>query len=480
MERRLAAILAADVAGYTRLMGADEAGTHARLKAHREELIGPKIADHGGRIFKLMGDGLLAEFASVVAAVECAVAIQEGMEARNESLGEAERLAFRIGINLGDVIVEESDVYGDGVNLAARLQALAEPGGICVSEDVYRQVQGKTSLAFEDLGRRELKNIAGRVQVYRLSPGGDAAEGRDGASARAGGSRGAPGGAERLSQDIRFCTTADGVRIAYATVGEGPPLVKAANWMNHLEYDWESPIWRHWVGELARDHQFVRYDERANGLSDWEVEELSFEALVSDLETVVDAVGLERFALLGISQGAAVSVAYAVRHPERVSRMVIYGGYAQGWRARSDPKEIAWREAAGTLIRQGWGQDNPAFRQVFTTLFIPEGTSEQIRWHNELQRKCTSPDNAARLHDAFSTIDVSGLLPQVSAPTLVLHCRDDAVAPFDQGRLFATSIPGARFVPLESPNHLILPDEPAWARFMTEVRAFLDETPARR
>jgi len=285
--------------------------------------------------------------------------------------------------------------------------------------------------------------------------------------------QGHEGQARALEQEIRFCTARDGVRIAYATVGQGPPLVKAANWMNHLEFDWQSPVWRGLLGALAREHLLVRYDQRGNGLSDREVADLSFEAMVGDLETVVDAAGLERFALLGISQGCAVSVAYAVRHPERVTHLVLYGGYVRGWRRRGDPTELERRHALATLIRQGWGQENPAFRQTFTSLFIPEGTPEQVRWFNELQRVSATPEMAARLHDAFGDIDVSALLPEVRAPTLVLHSRHDAVAPLEQGRLFASSIPGARFASLESQNHVVLEQEPAFVKLLAELRSFL-------
>jgi len=282
-----------------------------------------------------------------------------------------------------------------------------------------------------------------------------------------------PPAAVQRSQTIRFCTTADHVRIGYATVGRGAPLVKTANWLNHLEFDWNSPVWRHWIHELSRDHLLVRYDERGNGLSDWDVADISFEAFVRDLETVVDELRLERFTLLGISQGVAVSIAYAVRHPERVERLVLYGGYLKGWRRRGDPREIERREAMMKLLMNGWGHDNPAFRQIFTTLYIPEATPEQIRWFNELQRISCSPATASRLTHSFSDIDVSDLATRVGRPALVFHCRNDAGIPFDQGRAVASAIPNARFVPLESRNHLILEHEPAWARFVTELRAFL-------
>jgi pimeloyl-ACP methyl ester carboxylesterase len=244
--------------------------------------------------------------------------------------------------------------------------------------------------------------------------------------------------------------------------------------MTHLEFDFESPIWRGLYRELSREHMLIRYDARGNGLSDREVEEASHEVFVSDLETVVDAAGLERFALLGISQGAAVSIAYAVRHPERVSHLILFGGYPIGWarRARSSA-EKEQGEAMLTLVRLGWGQENPAFRQLFTSQFIPGGTKEQTDWFNELQRISTSPADAARNLLANGETDVSAMLGQVSVPTLVLHARDDARVPFDQGRRLAAGIPGARFVPPASRNHLILEDEPAFPRFLQEIRSFL-------
>ena len=284
---------------------------------------------------------------------------------------------------------------------------------------------------------------------------------------------GEPANAAVSTQIIRFCNTEGGVRLAYATAGNGPPLVKAANWLNHLEYDWESPIWRHVFEGLARDHLLVRYDARGNGLSDWDVDEISFEAFVRDLENVVDAVGLDRFPLLGISQGCAISIAYAVRHPERVSHLVLYGGYASGAEKRGSKAEIDDRKALRTLIATRWGQDNPALRQLFASLFIPGGTLEQMRWFNDLQRITTTPENAVRLREALDRIDVEHLLADIEAPTLVLHRRGDAIVPFEEGRTMASTIPGARFVALEGQNHLILEDEPAWPRFMEAVSAFL-------
>lgn len=277
-----------------------------------------------------------------------------------------------------------------------------------------------------------------------------------------------------MKQHIRFCTTPDGVRIAFATTGQGPPLVKVSNWLSHLEFDWGSPVWRHWLGALSRDHTLVRYDERGCGLSDWDAPDLSFAAWVRDLETVVDMLGLESFPLLGISQGASVAIAYAVRHPGRVSHLILHGGYARGWNKRGKtPEQRKEGEMMAELAEVGWGKENPAFRQFFTTQFVPDGSSEQHHWFNELQRISTSPWNAAQFIRVFNEIDVTDIAHRVSCPTLVLHPDGDARVPFEEGRLIAGLIEGARFVPLESRNHILLEHETAWQRWLDEVRSFL-------
>ncbi len=317
------------------------------------------------------------------------------------------------------------------------------------------------------LGRRQIERAGG-------NPVGLVSAWRQAAADRVPG----PSAAERGAalQEIRFCTSPDGVRIAYATVGDGPALVKTANWMSHLEYDWKSPLWRHLARELSRDFRVVRYDQRGNGLSDWTVEDLSLDACVGDLEAVVEAVGLGRFALLGVSQGSRVALEYAVRHPERVSHLVLYGGAARGWKHRSAGAREA-RAGLQALIRDGWGRDTPAFRQVFTTLFMPQASPEQAAWFNELQRVSTSAENAVRLTEATGEVDLTDRLADVRVPTLVLHATQDAMVPLDEARLLAAGIPGARFVALESQNHLLLEDEPAFARFLSEVRTFLGAPP---
>ena len=276
------------------------------------------------------------------------------------------------------------------------------------------------------------------------------------------------------SQHISFCHAADGVRLAYAKVGEGPPLVRAANWMTHLAYDIESPVWRHWVGDLSDGHTFIRYDERGCGLSDWEAGDFTFNDWVADLESVVEAVGLQQFPLLGVSQGAAVAVAYAARHPQKVSRLVLCGGYARGRGVRAagaDEQRAAALDLE--LARVGWGRDDPAFRQVFAAQFLPDGGRSDWAAFDQLQKRTTSPDNAVRFLTEFAGIDVRRQASEVRCPTLILHSRDDHRVPMRCGEELAALIAESRLVTLPSNNHLLTASEPAWPVLVGEVRRFL-------
>jgi len=278
-----------------------------------------------------------------------------------------------------------------------------------------------------------------------------------------------------LRQQIRFAHASDGVRLAYARSGRGPVLLKAATWLSHLEHDWGSPVWRHMLNTFSEGQTLVRYDERGCGLSDWLVPDLSFESWVRDLETIADKLDTPRFALLGISQGASIAIAYAVRHPERVSRLVLHGGYARGRLARGpSPEAAAEAETMVRLAEIGWGRCDDAFRQFFTTQFIPGGTREQHAWFNELERISTSPANAANFMREFNRIDVTALLPQVRCPTLVLHSLHDRRVPYEEGRLIAGAIPDAEFVSINSANHLLLDSEPGWTVWRARVGQFLD------
>jgi pimeloyl-ACP methyl ester carboxylesterase len=297
------------------------------------------------------------------------------------------------------------------------------------------------------------------------------------------GSRVAPLGAPHeisggvLRQEVRFARVADGTRVAFSTIGSGYPLVHAAHWLGHLEFDLQTPVWRPWIEWLSTRYRLTRYDSRGCGLSDRDVSSISLEDLVADLAAVVDAAGLERFALLAKSQGGAVSIAYAAQHPERVSHLVLCGAFARSGIGRhANLRDRAALEGLIQLIKVGWGEPNSAFRQLFTNLFFPQATPEQMRAFTEIQQKATSPAHAARLIRAFAKMDASSYLGQITCPTLVIHCRGDAVIPFEEGRFLASSIAGARFEPLDSQNHVPLAGEPAFELTLGLLREFLPKS----
>ena len=277
----------------------------------------------------------------------------------------------------------------------------------------------------------------------------------------------------RLRQHIRYVEASDRTRLAWAESGDGPVLVKAANWLTHLEYEWESPVWKHWIQFFSEHWRFVRYDERGCGMSDWHGGPLTLASWTGDLESVIEAARpAGPVTLLGISQGGAACIRYAIRHPERVARMILYGAYARGALLRNPPAAAKAYQAMVDLTRWAWGSDNPTFRQVFTSRFIPGGSQEQLQWFNDLCLKTTSGEIAATLLEARAAMDVSDALHEVRTPTLVVHARDDAVVSIAEGRFLASGIPGAEFIELDSRNHILLQHEPAWQRFREEVLAW--------
>ena len=458
-ERKLAAILAADIAGFSRLMANDELGTHTRLNTLLTEVFRPCVKEHKGRIFKIMGDGALVEFSSANAAVQCAVALQSRLSKSVPQQDAEEAVQMRIGISLGDVIVQGADLVGNGVNVAARMESLAEPGTICISGNVREHLKGAHQLDIVDLGPCLVKNIPDPVTVFKIKPIRDAPT---------------PIAPElSLAQEIQFCTTPDGVRLAVGTIGSGTPIVSVSNWLTHLELDFQIPMRRELVRLLAPDHQVIRYDSRGSGLSDREIENFSLDASVIDLETVIDALGHDRVSLVGQSQGAAIAAAFAARHPERVDRLVLCGGYAQGRRMRGSAGEIAESDAFITMIREGWGKELDAYVRMFGAFFMPDASPDQLSMFTNLQRKATPPQNAASIQLAIDSIDIVDELPLIDAPTLVFHVREDARAPFEEGRRMAAGIPNARFIPLEGRNHVMLANEPSLKRFLAEVSTFL-------
>ncbi len=460
-KRQLIVILAADMAGYSRLVELDETGVLNRQRHHRLELIDPTIAEHGGTIVKTTGDGVIVAFDNVLDAVQAALAIQKAMPAREMEVPEAHRILYRIGINLGDVVLEDGDVFGDAVNVAARLETLAKPGGICVADLVHQIVAERLDARFADLGPQRVKNIQRHLRVWQWVP--EMPEDAE------------PSATLPSTQEVRFCTAADGVQLAYARIGRGPRVVKAPNWVNHLEYEWRSPVWGPVLRSFAERAELLRFDQRGNGLSDWDVDDISEDAMIGDLATVVDTAGFDRFALFGISQGCAFAIRYAVEHPERVGCLILLGGYMRGRLKRRSPEHERWHELSLMMIRQGWGSPNREFRHFFSESFMPDATPEQKANFDELQRITITPENALRILEMNANVDVSHLAPLVQVPTLVLHCRDDRMAPLAEGRRMAATIPNARFVQMEGANHALIEGSPAFEQFFAEVDGFLGE-----
>ena len=458
-ERRLTAILAADMAGYSRLMEVDEAGVLDRQKRHRRELIDPTLERFGGLIVKTTGDGLIAVFTSVQDAVQAALAIQTAMQEREGGTDEAKRILYRIGINLGDVVFEDGDVFGDAVNVAARLETLARPGGVCIADLVHQLTADRLDVTFQDLGVQRVKNITRQIRVWQWSPESTVAT--------------TAGGALAKSQEVRFCTSPDGTQVAYARIGRGPPVLKAPNYLNHVEYEWRSPIWRPAWRAFAECCDFVRFDQRGNGLSDWEVDDISEDAMIRDMLLVAEAAGLQRMGLLGISQGCAFSIRFAAEHPERVTCLVLLGGYLRGRLERHSAEQERLFAIGAAMIRDGWGSPNRAFRHFFTESMMPDATPEQAAHFDELQRLTTNVENALRIWEMNAHVDVTEVAARIGVPTLVLHSRDDRMVPFSEGRRMAAAIPGARFVELDGANHVPLEGTPAFEQLFTEARAFL-------
>lgn len=342
---------------------------------------------------------------------------------------------------------------------------------VFVTDDSLIQCVAQLRTALGDHGQRLIKTVRGRGYIF------DAPVPLVPNEASAPPNLEAAQASRAVQQRIQFCTTQDKVQLAYGVAGLGSPLVEVGTWINHLEADWDSPVWRSRLRALASKNQLVRYDCRGCGLSDRQVPGFSFELALSDLETVVDAAGLERFSLFGSSQGAGVAIAYAARHPKRVKNMVLYGAFARGRLARN-PSEQDRKEAQAMrhLIEIGWGRPSPAFRQIFTSMLIPDSTPEQYQWFTELQRTSTSPENAANLIAAYETMNIADLLCQVQCPTLVIHSRGDPRVPLEEGRYIAGHIKGAQFITLESKNHILLEQEPAWQQFLDELQAFVGST----
>ena len=428
VKRKLAVILSADVKGYSRLMGEDEVGTIHTLNAYKEVMDG-LIQHRHGRVVDATGDNLLAEFASVVDAVQCAVEIQKELKARNADLPENRRMEFRIGVNLGDVVEEKDKIFGDGVNIAARMENLADGGGICISGTAYDQVEGKLGLGYEYLGPQTVKNIAKPVRVYRVLM-----------------ESGTFASTDIIGQQIQFCTTIDGVRIAYSMVGQGPFLVIPPGWVSHLQLQWEHPSARDYLEKGTRNQTFLFYDKHGCGLSERNRTDFTLESEVRPLEAVIDHLKLKRFALFGFSQGGPIAIAYAIKHPRRVSHLILYDSYARGEAISTEELKKSFT----SLIRSAWGVGS----KTLADIFLPGGDVSVLKWFTRLQREAATAEMAAKLLDLTYNLNVTDLLPRLRVPTLVIHRKGDKAIPFHLGRELASMIPNSRFVPLEGSIHI--------------------------
>jgi class 3 adenylate cyclase/pimeloyl-ACP methyl ester carboxylesterase len=459
-DRRLATILAIDVAGYSRMMQADAAELLAALNTIFHRVVKPRVAEHGGRVVKLLGDGALVEFPSAFSAIACATAIQTDLRGTPPPYSYREPIALRMGLHAGDVLAEGGDIFGDGVNIAARLQAAAEPGNILLSRTVADLAGGEVAQQLRREGVHRLKNIAAPVETLSVVFGDTAAQIDREKLARV--------------QEIRFCTASDGLRLAWTEVGSGPSLVKAPNWIGHLELDWRAPGLGHIFASIAARCRLVRFDARGNGLSDWEMENISFDLFVDDLRCVFDAAGIERAPILAISQGCAVAVGFAARFPEHVSGIVMIGGYPVGRAKRASAKDKERAKALKAMMAAGWDDDYPSLRDLMAEIIVPSASVEDRRQYAEDMRQIISPENLARYRDVVDHLNVTGMLAQVQAPCLVMHCRGDRMQPIEQGRKLAAGLPNARFIALDSNSHEPTENEPGWPVMEREMHAFLE------
>jgi pimeloyl-ACP methyl ester carboxylesterase len=362
-------------------------------------------------------------------------------------------------------MVDGDDIFGDCINIAQRLQAAAEPVGVLVSGTMAELAGGDLPCRLRAEGRYEFRNIARPVETYSV----DLSEREAGPASVA---------EFAARQEIRFCRTGDGLSLAWTATGEGPIIVRAPHWISHLGLDWQSAHRRLFLESLSRRFRLVRYDARGNGLSSREVEDISFDRLVDDLERVFDAAGIERAPIFAMSQGCAIAVAFGARAPERVSGIVMIAGYPQGRRRRASSKSHAEAEALKAMIGAGWDDPYPSLRDLLAERIVPMASVEERRGFAEQMRQMMSAEALVRYRDVLENMDVTDLLGRVRAPCLVIHCTGDRMQPIEQGQMLAAGIPDSRFISYESPNHVFSANDPCWPAAECEIHAFLDEVAA--
>lgn len=457
-QRRLAAILSLDVVGYSRLMQVSARSVLSTLNALYRDLVTPIVQMNHGRVVKLLGDGVLIEFSSAGQALNAAIAIQMRLREPANPYQTPERIFLRAGLHVGDVTIEAGDVFGDAVNIATRIQAKAEPGGVLASKMLCDLAGTDFSHQLRGEGLHSFKGIHFPIEVL-------SADFTDVEVLR---SR----KAFAKSQDIQYCKTKDNVSLAWNSVGTGTPIVKAPNWIGHLELDWRNPGMAPIITSLAAHHRLIRFDARLNGLSDWDSEKFGFDRFVDDLERVFDAAQIERAPILAFSQGSAVALTFAARHPDRVSAIVMIGGFPLGLVRRMSEKNAKRARAMQQMMMTGWDDDYPSLRDLMAQIIVPGASEEDRRQYAEDMKHMISPENMGRYRHVIDNLDVRDLLPQVQAPCLICHARHDRMQPFEQGLLLAKGLPNARFVAYESANHLMPENDPEWPRLERDTRAF--------
>lgn len=459
-NRRLATILSIDVVGYSKLMQTDASGLLAALNSVFRSIVKPQVVKANGRIVKLLGDGAIVEFPSAYQALVAAAEIQTHMRDVNAPYTYDKPLFLRIGVHVGDIIDDGNDIFGDGVNIAARLQTEAASGGVLLSSTVADLAGGDLPVKLRREGARSLKNISKPIETLSIDFSDQASNQNR----------------ERAAQSltINFCTSSDAQRLAWTSVGEGKPIVKAPNWIGHLEADWRNPGTVSLMEALSQYRRLVYFDSRGNGLSDWEMENISFDLLVDDLEAVFDAAGVDRAPIMALSQGGAIAVAFAVRAPERVSGIVMLGSYPVGRAARKEKGDQARAEAMQAMMSAGWDEDYPSLRDLIAETIIPGASREQRQLYAQEMRGMISPENLGRYRNVVDSMDVTELLPKVQAPCLVLHSKGDRMQPVEQGRKMAAGIPNSRFITYDSNNHLLPENDPCWPKAEREIQTFLD------
>jgi class 3 adenylate cyclase/pimeloyl-ACP methyl ester carboxylesterase len=460
-RRRLAAILAVDIVDYSRMMQLDSSGLVQTLNKLFTEVVRPAVETNEGRIVKLMGDGAIIEFPAAALALEAAVEIQTNLRRSDSPYVSPEPIRLRAGLHAGDVVEEGNDIFGDGVNIAARLESAAEPGGILASRMFCDLAGSSVSVSLQRRGSRSLKGIAQPIEVLSVE--------FEGAESRLRREQYAN------EQVVHFCKSKDGVGLAWVENGSGPPIIKAPSWIGHLKLDWRNPGIAPVITSIAHHYRLVRFDARGNGLSDWEVDEISFERFVDDLEAVFDAAGIERAPILAISQGSAVATAFAVRNPDRVSAIIMIGGFPLGRAKRKSAKDRERAEAMRSMMAAGWDDDYPSLRDLLAEIIVPTASVEERRQYAQDMKLMISPENIGRYRGVVDYLDVTDLLPKVSAPCLVLNCQNDRMQPIDQGRLLASGLSNSRFISYDSPNHTVPESDPEWPRMERDILSFLAE-----